>query len=92
MPKTKKRVIKKSSSKGKPTLRKSRKKELSLDNLEFSSYGEIKEQIKTKIGKMPSLPKGLPESVVGSCFGRGSLGQKQKRDQNSSKRILQTFC
>jgi ribonucleoside-diphosphate reductase alpha chain len=60
MPKTKKRVIKKPSSKGKSTLRKGRKKELSLDNLEFSSYGEIKEQIKTKIGKMPSLPKGLP--------------------------------
>lgn len=61
MPKTKKRVIKNPSKKRKTSLRTGGKQKLSLDNLVFSSYDEIKKQIKTKIGRMPSLPKGLPK-------------------------------
>ena len=60
MPKTKKRVIKNPSKKRKTSLRTNREQKLSLDNLTFSSYDEIKERIRTKIGKIPSLPKGLP--------------------------------
>ena len=61
MPKTKKRVINNPSRKRRIPLRTNGEQKLSLDNLKFSSYSEIKEQIKTKIGKMPSFPKGLPK-------------------------------
>ena len=37
------------------------KQKLSLDSLKLSSYSEVKTRIKAKIGKMPSLPKGLPK-------------------------------
>lgn len=61
MPKIKKRVAKNSSKKRETSLRTNGKQKYSLDNLKFPSYNEIKEQIKTKIGKRPSLPKGLPK-------------------------------
>lgn len=61
MPKTKKRVIKNSSKKRKTSSRMNGEQKYSLDNLKFPSYSEVKEQIKAKIGKMPSLPKGLPK-------------------------------
>jgi len=59
MPKTKKRVIKNPSKKRKTSSRTNGEQKLSLDNLEFPSLSEINERIKTKIGKMPPLPKGL---------------------------------
>ncbi len=52
MPKTKKR---------KTSSRTNGEMKYSLDNLKFSSHSEVIEQIEAKIGKAPSLPKGLPK-------------------------------
>ena len=63
MPKTRKRVIKNPSKKKGIPLRAKGKRKVSLDNLKFSSYSEIKKQIITKIGEISSLPKGLPKGA-----------------------------